>query len=47
MCVRVWIWSYLNLQKVVAGQALVMHLMVGILRIATILVLNKSEPRKR
>lgn len=35
--------SYLDLQKVVAADALVVHLMVRILRVATILVLNEGK----
>jgi hypothetical protein len=38
------VWAaYLNLQNVIAADALVVHLMVGIISIATVLVLNKSE----
>jgi hypothetical protein len=35
--------AYLNLQYVIATDALVVHLMVGIISITTVLVLNKSE----
>lgn len=35
--------SYLDLKEIVARQALVVHFMVGILRVAAILILNKGE----
>jgi hypothetical protein len=37
--------TYLNLQKVVAANALVVHFMVSIVSIATALVLNEGETK--
>jgi hypothetical protein len=36
-------WTHLDLQQVIAANALVVHLMVSIIGIATALVLNKGE----
>lgn len=35
--------TYLNLQQVIAADALVVHLVVGVIGIATALVLDESE----
>lgn len=36
--------SYLDLQEVVTADALVMHLVVGVLSVTTILIFHKREP---
>lgn len=36
--------AYLNLQQVIAANALVVHLVVGVVSIATALILDESEP---
>jgi hypothetical protein len=38
-----WLHPYLNLQKVVAANALVVHLVVGIVGVTAALVLNEGE----
>lgn len=38
---------YLDLQQIVAADALVMHLMIGIIGIAAILILHEREPVMR
>ena len=38
--------TYLNLQQVIAADALVVHLVVRVISITTVLVLNESEPRQ-
>lgn len=35
--------TYLNLQKIVAADALVVHFMVGIISIASILILDEGK----
>lgn len=39
-----WEAAYLDLQKIVSANALVVHLVVGIVCIAATLILNKGEP---
>lgn len=39
--------TYLDLQEIITSDTLVMHLVVGIIGIATALVFNKSEPTFR
>jgi hypothetical protein len=36
--------SYLNLQQVIPTDALVVHLVVGVIRITTTLILNEGKP---
>ena len=38
--------TYLNLQKIIASNALVVHLMVGIISVTTALVLDEGKPEK-
>lgn len=39
--------AYLNLQKIITANALIVHLMVGIISITSILILDKGKPRDR
>lgn len=36
-------YAYLNLQNFIAAETLVVHLVVGIIRVATIFVFNEGE----
>jgi hypothetical protein len=45
LCLSSHLLTYLNLQKVVAANALVVHFMVSIVSIATALVLNEGETK--
>ena len=40
-------YSYLDLQQIISPETLVMHLVVGIIRIPTTLILHKGKPTCR